>query len=345
VSKTTSCRVLVTGGAGYVGSTLVAALLAAGHPVAVFDNLSSGSAASLAGLDVTLTRGDLADRSAIEGVLQSFGAEAVIHAAGSIEAGESMKDPSKYYHNNLVNSLNLLDAMVACGVTRLVFSSSAGVYGNPVRVPIEEEDPVAPVNCYGETKLAVERASGWYGRAHGLRSVFLRYFNAAGATGARGEAHQPESHVIPLVLQVALGQRAQFAIYGTDYPTPDGTAVRDYVHVADLAQAHLLAVQATDALGRESGAPITRAFNLGSGTGFSVRQVVETARRVTGRPIPTVEAPRRAGDPAVLVANPQRAIAELGWRPCCGDLESMVASAWEWHREHPSGYHTERSAG
>ncbi|HLZ09786.1 MAG TPA: UDP-glucose 4-epimerase GalE, partial [Chloroflexota bacterium] len=236
-------RVLVTGGAGYVGSAVVEALLENGHRVGIFDNFSTGHRETFAGLDVTVVGGDLADRAAIAAALGTFGAEAVIHTAGSIEAGESMKDPGKYYRNNVINSLNLLDAMIETGVTRFVFSSSAGVYGNPIRLPIEEDDPLAPVNCYGETKLAIERAAAWYSQAHGLRSVFLRYFNAAGATARLGEAHNPESHVIPLVLRVALGQREHFSIYGTDYPTPDGTTLRDYVHIADLAQAHQLALE------------------------------------------------------------------------------------------------------
>lgn len=330
-------RVLVTGGAGYVGSAVVDALLAAGHQVAVFDNLRTGHLAALAGLDVVFIRGDLADRAAIEEALRQFRSEAVIHTAGSIEAGESMLDPGKYYRHNVVNSLNLLDAMVAVGVDTFVFSSSAGVYGNPVRVPIEEDDPTAPVSCYGETKLTIERAAAWYGRAHGIRSVFLRYFNAAGATERLGEAHQPESHVIPLILQVALGQRERFSINGTDYPTPDGTCVRDYVHIADLAQAHVQAL----------GVPLPRdssdgsrhqAFNLGTGSGFSVREVLLTARKVTGHPIPAAEMPRRPGDPAVLTASSRRAAEVLGWQPRHGDLESILASAWAWHKKHSRGY-------
>lgn len=333
--------VLVTGGAGYVGSAVVEALCAAGYTVVVFDNLSTGHRQALAHLGVSLVQADLADRQAIEQALRDSGATAVIHAAGSIQAGESMVDPGKYYRNNVVCSINLLDAMVATKVRRLVFSSSAGVYGNPVRVPIEEDDPVAPVSTYGETKLAIERAAHWYGQAHGFRSIFLRYFNAAGATENLGENHQPESHVIPLVLRVALGQADRFPIFGTDYPTPDGTAVRDYVHVADLAQAHVLAIEATRPKSQARGgqpAGSSQVFNLGSGTGFSVRQVVEACEKVTGRRIPTVVTPRRPGDPAVLVANPRRAIDSLGWRPRYGDLETIVASAWRWHRQHPHGY-------
>lgn len=327
-------RVAVTGGAGYVGSAIVEALLATGHQVMVFDSLATGHRESLAGQEITLIQGDLAERAAIDRAFQTFGVEAVIHTAGSIEAGESMRNPGKYYQNNVVNSINLLDAMAENGVKRLVFSSSAGVYGNPTRVPIEEDDPKVPENCYGETKLVIERAAAWYGRT-GLRSVFLRYFNAAGATERLGEAHDPETHVIPLCLQVALGQRERFSIYGTDYPTPDGTAIRDFVHIADLAQAH---VRALELSWSDANSPAWEAFNLGSGTGFSVREVVEMARKVSGRPIPVAETPRRPGDPAALVANPRKAIEQLGWTPRFGDLESIIASAWRWHQRHPRGY-------
>jgi UDP-glucose 4-epimerase len=333
-----SQRVLVTGGAGYVGSATVDALLASGRAVAVFDNLATGYRAALAGLEVSYFDADLADRGAIGDALRQFRADAVVHTAGSIEAGESMRDPGKFYRNNVVNSINLLDAMIENGVPRFVFSSSAGVYGTPTRVPIDEADPMAPVNCYGETKLAIERAAAWYGIAHGLRSVFLRYFNAAGATERLGEAHQPESHVIPLVLQVALGKRERFSIFGTDYPTPDGTAIRDYVHIADLAQGHLLALDYAPTGPAAEAEPAHRAFNLGSGTGFSVRQVVETSRRVTGHPIPVVESPRRPGDPPALVASNRQARDVLGWRPRYGDLDSIIASAWAWHEKHPNGY-------
>jgi len=331
-------RILVTGGAGYVGSAVVEALLAAGYSVTVFDNLSSGHRAALAGCKVELVVDDLADRAAIEAVLRRSQIDAVIHTAGSIQAGESMVDPGKYYRNNVLTSINLLDAMVAAGVRRLVFSSSAAVYGEPVRVPIEEDAPLAPANAYGETKLAVERAAAWYARAHGLRVIFLRYFNAAGATDRLGENHVPETHVIPLILRVALGQSPCFSVFGTDYPTPDGTAIRDYVHIADLAQAHVLAVRLTgDGAAGMDESPV-QAFNLGSGTGFSVREVIETCRRVTGHPIPVCTAARRPGDPAILVASPRRAMSRLGWRPQFADLESIVASAWAWHRSHPDGY-------
>jgi UDP-glucose 4-epimerase len=330
-------RVLVTGGAGYVGGAVVEALSRAGHHVAVLDNLSTGHRQALEGADVALFVGDLADRAAIDAALATFRPTAVVHTAGSILAGESMENPGKYYRNNVVNSLNLLDAMVERGVDRFVFSSSAAVYGNPTRVPIEEDDPAAPVNCYGETKLAIERAAAWYGVAHGLKSIFLRYFNAAGATERLGEAHQPESHLIPIVLEVALGKRDRLYINGTDYPTPDGTAVRDYIHIADLARAHVLAVEAAGKLGG-GGSPRHRAYNLGNGSGFSIREVVMAARQVTGHPIPAVDAPRRPGDPAVLVANADRAARELGWTPELPGLEEIIGSAWEWHRKHPGGY-------
>ncbi len=333
-----SDRVLVTGGAGYVGSAVVEALLAAGHRVTVFDNLSTGHRSALVGLDVEVIRGDLGDRSGLETALGRAHADAVIHVAGSIQAGESMKDPGKYYRENVVNSINLLDAIVSRGIQRFIFSSSAAVYGDPVRIPIEEDDPVAPVNTYGETKLAIERAATWYGRAHGIQSIFLRYFNAAGATERVGEGHQPETHVIPLILRVALGQAESVSVYGNDYPTPDGTVIRDYVHVADLAQAHVQALAATERDTADEASARSRAFNLGSGTGFSVRQVVDTCRQVTGHPIPSVDAPRRPGDPAILVASPRRAMDGLGWQPIHADLRSIVASAWAWHACHPNGY-------
>ena len=335
-----SDRVLVTGGAGYVGSAVVEALLAAGHRVTVFDDLSTGHREAVATSDVELIQGDLADRPCLDAALERVRADAVIHVAGSIQAGESMKDPGKYYRNNVINSINLLDAMVTRGVTRFIFSSSAAVYGNPARVPIEEDDALAPVNTYGETKLAIERAATWYGQAHGIRSIFLRYFNAAGATERLGENHQPETHVIPLVLRVALGQAASVPVFGTDYPTPDGTVIRDYVHISDLAQAHVLALAAVGRPSDPTGEPsdVARAFNLGSGTGFSVREVVETCRQVTGQPIPSIESPRRPGDPAVLVASPRRAMNVLGWAPVRGDLRSIIVSAWAWHERHPNGY-------
>lgn len=327
-----SKRVLVTGGAGYVGSAVVEALLSAGHEVIVFDNFSTGHREALPANDVELIVGDLANRTAIEAALRRANVDAVIHTAGSIEAGESMVNPGKYYRDNVVNSINLLDAIVTAGVSRFVFSSSAGIYGNPTRVPIDEGDPATPVNTYGETKLAIERAATWYSQAHGLSSVFLRYFNAAGATERLGENHQPESHVIPRVLQVALGEREHFSIFGTDYPTPDGTVIRDYVHIVDLALAHVLAVTAPIA-----GAT---AFNLGSGSGFSVRQVVDVSREVTGHPIPAIEADRRPGDPAVLVADSRRAREVLGWQPRYDNLEAIIGSAWAWHQRFPKGYAT-----
>ncbi|MHB8674813.1 MAG: UDP-glucose 4-epimerase GalE [Candidatus Limnocylindrales bacterium] len=327
-----SKRVLVTGGAGYVGSAVVEALLSAGHEVIVFDNFSTGHREALPANDVELIVGDLANRTAIEAALRRANVDAVIHTAGSIEAGESMVNPGKYYRDNVVNSINLLDVIVTAGVGRFVFSSSAGIYGNPTRVPIEEGDPATPVNTYGETKLAIERAATWYSQAHGLSSVFLRYFNAAGATERLGENHQPESHVIPRVLQVALGEREHFSIFGTDYPTPDGTVIRDYVHIVDLALAHVLAVTAPIA-----GAT---AFNLGSGSGFSVRQVVDVSREVTGHPIPAIEADRRPGDPAVLVADSRRAREVLGWQPRYDNLEAIIGSAWAWHQRFPKGFAT-----
>jgi len=275
--------------------------------------------------------GDAGDHQTLSRVFQSAKPEAVMHFAGSIEAGESMKYPERYFRNNTATTLTLLETMLKYGVERFVFSSTAALYGDPLRTPIEENDPLNPTNAYGESKLLVERMLPWFHRIHGLRYASLRYFNAAGATPDGGEAHEPESHLIPLVLQVALGQRQQIAIYGTDYPTPDGTCVRDYVHVMDLAAAHLLALDALSRCGQ-------LIYNLGNGRGFSVRDVIEVARQVTGHPIPAAESPRRLGDPAVLVASSTKIQRELGWKPRYTDLESIVLSAWDWHRNHPNGY-------
>jgi UDP-glucose 4-epimerase len=262
--------------------------------------------------------------------------EAVVHLAALIEAGESMKAPEVFFRNNTANALTLLEAMLAAGVKRFVFSSTAALYGNPERTPIQEEDALAPTNAYGESKLLVERMLAWFHRIHGLRYASLRYFNAAGASRPdRGEAHQPESHLIPRILAVALGRAQQVNIFGTDYATPDGTCVRDYIHVSDLARAHLLAL---DALAKEPENSAPLIYNLGNGQGFSVRQVVEVAREVTGHAIPVIESPRRPGDPAVLIAGSEKIRRELGWRPKFPDLKTIVESAWQWHRSHPNGY-------
>ena len=325
-------RVLVTGGAGYIGSVVTEQLLAKGCEVIVCDNLSHGSKRAIpAGANVVIA--DTADRAALDRIFTGQRIDAVVHLAAFIEAGESMQVPEKYFRNNTVNSLTLLEAMLHHKVRRFVFSSTAALYGTPERTPIEESDPLRPTNAYGESKLLVEQMLAWFHSIHGLRYASLRYFNAAGAAGDLGEDHVPESHLIPLTLQVALGKREHIAIYGTDYPTPDGTCVRDYIHVSDLASAHLLAL---DAL-RERDKLI---YNLGNGRGFSVREVVETVRRVTGHPIPDREVQRRPGDPAVLVAACDKIKRELRWQPQFQTLESIVRSAWEWRRAHPDGYAT-----
>lgn len=323
-------RVLVTGGAGYIGSVVVEELLAAGHEVAVIDNLSKGHADAVPA-GVELVRADLRDADLVRRLLRRARVEAVVHMAADSLVGESVQSPAKYYDNNVVAGLGLLGAMVEVGVHRLVFSSTAAVYGEPETQPIDETAPARPTNPYGETKLALERALAWYERAYGLRSASLRYFNAAGASVRCGESHDPETHLIPLVLQVALGRAPYVTLYGDDYPTPDGTCVRDYIHVVDLARAHVLALS-----GMDRGSCI---YNLGcGGAGYSVRQVVDTARAVTGAPIPVRMGARRAGDPAVLVASSARIQRDLGWQPRLGALATIVESAWTWLRVHPNGY-------
>src|SRR6202166_3941758 len=313
-------RVLVTGGAGYIGSVVAAQLLAKGCEVVVCDNLSHGNKKAVpTGAKLIVT--DTADRAALDRIFQEHRIDAVMHFAAYIEAGESMQAPEKYFRNNTVNSLTLLEAMLAHNVKRLVFSSTAALYGTPDRTPIEETAPLHPTNAYGESKLLVEQMLAWLHRIHGLRYASLRYFNAAGAAGEQGEDHVPESHLIPLTLQVALGKREHIAIYGTDYPTPDGTCVRDYVHVSDLASAHVLVLEAL----RERDKLI---YNLGNGRGFSVREVIETVRRVTGHAIPAREGARRPGDAAALVARYDKIKRELRWQPQFASLESIVSSAW-----------------
>lgn len=325
--------ILITGGAGYVGSHAVHALAACGYKLAVVDNLSTGFRAAVPE-GVHFYEGDIRDRVFLDGVFAAEPVEGVIHFAASSQVGESMAHPLRYYDNNLGGTRVLLESMLAHGVKTIVFSSSAAVYGEPQQVPIRETDPTNPTNCYGETKLAMERMMHWAEAAHGLRYVALRYFNACGARmgGGIGEAHDPETHLIPLILQVANGQRPQIAVFGTDYPTPDGTCVRDYVHVDDLAQAHRLALEYLLHGGK------SQCINLGSGSGFSVREMIDAVRRITGHAIPVSEQPRRAGDPAVLVASIEKAAAVLGWQPQCSDLEQVIASAWAWHRTHPNGY-------
>ena len=326
-------RILVNGGAGYIGSVVTSQLLAKGYEVVVCDNLSHGSKKAVP-TEAKLIVADTADRAALDRIFQEYRVDAVMHFAAFIEAGESMQAPEKYFRNNTVNSLTLLEAMLAHKVPRLVFSSTAALYGTPDRTPIEETDPLRPTNAYGESKLLVEQMLAWFHRIHGLRYASLRYFNAAGAAGELGEDHVPESHLIPITLQVALGKREYVSIFGTDYPTPDGTCVRDYIHVSDLASAHILVL---DAL-RDKGKLI---YNLGTGRGFSVRDVLETVRRVTGHPIPAREMARRPGDPAVLVAGSESIKRDLQWRPQYPALEAIVRSAWEWRRKHPDGYRDE----
>jgi len=322
-------NIFITGGAGYIGSATAEALLAAGHAVTVYDSLVTGHRAAVPA-GATFIQADLGDAAALERALRSARFEAVMHFAAFIEAGESMKDPGRFYRNNLAYSLALIEAVRAAGIPRFVLSSTAAVFASSDE-PLTEDSPLGPTNVYGHTKLVIEQALEWYRRVHGLRFAALRYFNACGALPGRGEAHQPESHLIPLVLQVALGQRPAASIFGNDYPTPDGTCIRDYIHLADLVSAHLLALEA---LGERE----RLVYNLGSGSGYSVRQVIETARRVTGQPIPVVESPRRPGDPARLVAASDRIRAELGWQPQHTRLDDILASAWEWHRTHPEGY-------
>ncbi|MCJ7724123.1 MAG: UDP-glucose 4-epimerase GalE [Anaerolineales bacterium] len=322
-------NIFVTGGAGYIGSVTAEALLKAGHRVTVFDSLVTGHRAAVPD-GARFIQADLADQNTLASTLASEKFDAVMHFAAFIEAGESMKDPGKFIHNNLVNTVHLIEAAHRASVTRFVQSSTAAVYVSSDE-PLSEESPLGPTNTYGYTKLAIEQALDWYRQIHGLHFAALRYFNAAGALPGRGEAHQPESHLIPLVLRVALGQAQAATIFGTDYPTPDGSAIRDYIHIADLVSAHLLAL---DALGERD----RLVYNLGNGNGYSVREVIETARLITGHPLPPVESPPRTGDPARLVASSNRIRRELGWQPEYPDLKDIVASAWEWHRSHPHGY-------
>jgi UDP-glucose 4-epimerase len=319
-------RVLVTGGAGYIGSVVAERLVARGDRVVVFDNLARGHADAVPP-GALLVEASILDAESLTRELREHRVDAVVHMAAESLVGESVLHPAQYYRTNVVGGLALLDAMRAAGVGLLVFSSSAAVYGDPAKQPIEEDDPPAPTNPYGECKLALERALRWYGRAYGVRSVSLRYFNAAGATERCGERHEPETHLIPIVLQAAAGQRPAVTVYGDDYPTRDGTCVRDYVHVLDIAEAHALALDVL-AAGHAGGV-----YNLGcGGDGYTVREVIDTAAAVTGRTIPVTIGARRAGDPAVLVAATGRATGELRWRPQHQDLAAIVRSAWDWMR-------------
>jgi UDP-glucose 4-epimerase len=304
-------------------------LLDAGHGVTIYDNLSNGHLAAIPAA-ATFVRGDTLDRAALDAVLVGAGFDAVLHFAAFIEAGESMREPGRFFSNNVTGSLTLIEAAVSHGVSQFVFSSTAGVYASKDG-PLAEDDPVAPSSVYGTTKHMVEQALEWYARIHGLRVAVLRYFNAAGAAAGRGEAHRPETHLVPLVLQVALGQRESIAVFGDDYPTPDGTCIRDYIHIEDLASAHVLALEGLALR------PFMR-YNLGNGSGYSVLEVLETARRVTRHPIPAVIRPRRPGDPAILIASSAAIRRDLGWQPRHPDLYEIIESAWQWHRTHPHGY-------
>lgn len=322
-------NIFLTGGAGYIGSAAAQILLQHGHQVTVYDSLVKGYRDAVPD-EADFIEADLADHETLKAALQARPYDAVMHFAAFIEAGESMTDPGKYFENNVSNSFGLIEAAVRAGVNKFVLSSTAAVYQSS-NEPLDEDSPLGPNNVYGQTKLMIEQALEWYRQIHGLHYAALRYFNAAGALPNRGEAHRPESHLIPLTLQVPLGQREQIFIFGTDYPTPDGTCIRDYIHIRDLISAHLLALDALD----ENDKLI---YNLGNGAGYSVREVIETARQVTGHPIPAVEAPRRPGDAPRLVASSERIRRELGWQPQITDLTEIVASAWQWHRDHPHGY-------
>ena len=313
-------HILVTGGAGYIGATTASALLDRGHRVTVVDDLSTGHLDAVPE-GARFEQADITDPTGVRPIVAEGAFDACVHFAALIEAGESMQAPERFFTTNTAGSARLLEVLLAHGVERFVLSSTAAVYGEPEHTPIREDAPLVPTNAYGESKLLVERMLAWHHRVHGLRYAALRYFNAAGATSGRGERHDPETHLIPLVLQVAEGRRDHIAIFGTDYPTPDGTAVRDYVHVADLADAHVRAVERLDDHG-------TLTCNLGNGVGFSVREVIASARRVTGHPIPAEEAARRPGDPAVLVASSDRARDLLGWTPRRAELDDMVGDAW-----------------
>lgn len=327
--------ILVLGGAGYIGSHTVQALLEAGREVVVADNLETGFRQAVPE-GVPFYELDIRNEEALDKLFQSEQIEGVIHFAANSQVGESMKLPLKYYNNNLHGTEVLLRSMVKNGVLSIVFSSTAATYGEPEHVPILETDRNQPTNCYGETKLAMEKMMAWVSQAHGLRYVALRYFNAAGAhpSGRIGEAHQPETHLIPLILQVPNGQRESISVFGTDYPTPDGTCIRDYIHVSDLADAHILAMDYLLAGGENN------VFNLGNGVGFSVREVIDLARKVTGHPIPETLCDRRAGDPAQLVASSEKCKRVLSWQPKYNDLATILETAWQWHKTHPHGYQT-----
>ncbi len=322
-------NILVTGGAGYIGSIVVEELVKAGETVVVFDNLYQGHRAAVHP-QAAFVQGDLADRAAVDAVFQEYEPEAVMHFASHTLVGQSMENPFLYLGENVTNGLNLLQSAVSHGVRRFILSSTANLFDEPERIPINETERIVPGSPYGESKYILERMLHWLDRVYGFRYAALRYFNAAGASTERGEDHHPETHLIPIVLGVALGKREKVSIFGDDYPTRDGTCVRDYIHVLDLAQAHILALKS---LHRGS-----RVYNLGNGQGFTVKEVIETARQVTGQPIPAEVTPRRPGDPATLIASSDKIRRELGWQPTFPDLVDIIGSAWKWHQSHPNGY-------
>jgi UDP-glucose 4-epimerase len=322
-------KILVTGGAGYIGSIVVEQLIEAGESVVVFDNLYQGHRAAVHP-EAVFVRGDLVDRSAVDALLREHEPEAIMHFASHTLVGESMEAPFRYLGENVTNGLNLLQSAVQCGVRRFILSSTANLFDRPQRMPIDEEESIVPGSPYGESKHILERMLYWLDQVHDLRYAALRYFNAAGASLERGEDHHPELHLIPIVLEVALGKRDNVLVFGDDYPTRDGTCVRDYIHVMDLAQAHVLALHALDGG--------SRVYNLGNGQGFTVHEVIQTAREVTGQPVPAEIGPRRLGDPAVLIASSDRIRRELGWEPRYPELRDIIASAWRWHQAHPDGY-------
>ncbi|MGN0169264.1 MAG: UDP-glucose 4-epimerase GalE [Lachnospiraceae bacterium] len=325
--------ILVLGGAGYIGSHTVYELIDAGRKVVVADNLETGFQKAVHP-DATFYKGDIRDRAFLDSLFEKEDIDGVIHFAANSQVGESMENPLKYYNNNLCGTEVLLESMVAHGIDKIVFSSTAATYGEPRNIPILENDPTEPTNCYGQTKLSMEKMMYWTSRAHNLRYVALRYFNACGAhpSGKIGEAHNPESHLIPVILQVPNNQREFISIFGDDYDTKDGTCIRDYIHVSDLAKAHILAFDYL-AKGGEN-----NTFNLGNGVGFTVSEVIETARKVTGHPIPAKVCPRRAGDPSTLIASSDKAKQILGWAPEMDDLSTIIETAWNWHKNHPNGY-------
>jgi UDP-glucose 4-epimerase len=320
-------KILVAGGAGYIGSVCAELLLDEGHGVTIFDNLTEGHRRAI-DPRAEFVEGDLVDRQSIDKTIAKQRPDAVMHFAANALVGESMQNPSKYFRNNIANGLNLLDAMVGAGVEKIVFSSTCAIFGPPERVPIDEAMPAQPINPYGESKLAFEKILRWYGQIHGLKCISLRYFNAAGASTKFGEDHRFETHLIPNVLKVALGQRPNVEIFGTDYETPDGTCIRDYIHILDLARAHILALNANK----------SDFYNLGTGGGASVREVIDSCRKLTGRKIDIVERPRRPGDPPRLIASSEKIKRELGWKPQFQSLDAIIESAWKWHQKFPRGY-------